>query len=86
MGSLAFTVASVGLDSMPGGEPVASSAAGEHLVDQRHVSLVLRLVVDRSQQLVRGEVLTSDGASAGTFRDWPALIKLIEQSLQTPGI
>jgi hypothetical protein len=64
------------------GTRVGSSAAGEQLVDQRHLTVALRFVVDDSQHLVHGEVVDADGTGRGTFRDWSALIKLLEQCLE----
>ena len=45
----------------PGGLGVASAEWGEHLADNKHISVVLRLVVDEQRVLVHGEVVDVDG-------------------------
>jgi hypothetical protein len=53
----------------------------EQLVDQRHLTVLLRLVVDDQQQLVHGELVDVDGKAFGVFRDWPAMVELLERHL-----
>lgn len=47
------------------------------LSDHRPITFVVRLVVDRRDQLVYGEVVDSEGTTLGRFREWDALPNLL---------
>jgi hypothetical protein len=40
---------------------------------QEHVTVLVRLLLDRQGQLVLGEMLDLDGQSVGAFRSWATL-------------
>ena len=56
---------------------MSSAPLGETLGDHRNLTLMLRLVVDRTGQLVHGELVDLDGASRGRFLNWDALVQLL---------
>jgi hypothetical protein len=60
-----------------GGEHVA-----ERLADNRHVTVVLRLVVTDAGHLVYGELVEPSGDSSARFPDWPRLIELLQQRVE----
>jgi hypothetical protein len=47
------------------------------LGDRRLVTVVLRLVVDRQERLVNGEVLDAVGISRGRFVRWDQLVGVV---------
>jgi hypothetical protein len=57
---------------------VSASNLGEHLADNRNLTLLVRLVVDPAGHLVHGELVELDGASRGSFRAWETLVQLLE--------
>jgi hypothetical protein len=53
----------------------------DQLDDRRHVTLILRLVVERDGALVYGEVLTVDAESKGRFATWQSMPRVISAAL-----
>ena len=60
---------------------VSASTLGEHLAENRNLTLLVRLVADPAGQLVHGEVVELDGEPRGTFRSWDILVKLLQARL-----
>jgi hypothetical protein len=60
---------------------VSASSLGEHLADNRSLTLLVRLVVDAAGHLVHGELAELDGVQRGTFRSWEVLVELLEARL-----
>jgi hypothetical protein len=58
---------------------------GEHLADNRHLTMLLRLVSDPSGHLVHGELVELDGASHGKFLSWDHLVELLAARLEQDG-
>lgn len=56
-----------------------------HLADQRHITLILRLAIDRDAQLVYGELVDLAGVSIGHFMEWPKLTEVIQTWLTSQG-
>jgi hypothetical protein len=52
------------------------------LSDHRPIAFVVRLVVDRRDQLVYGEVVDHKGTVLGRFREWERLPDLLRAWLQ----
>ena len=63
---------------------VSPRARGEHLADHRNLTVMLRLVVDPSGQLLLGELVDLDGSSRGKFLNWERLIELLTVRLEDP--
>ena len=57
---------------------MSASSLGEHLADNRNLTLLVRLLLDPTGHLVHGELVELDGASRGTFRNWESLVELLE--------
>jgi hypothetical protein len=53
----------------------------DRLSDRYHVTLILRLVLDRLHQLVYGEMLDADGEASQRFASWEELPAVIQSSL-----
>ena len=54
---------------------------GDRLGDRRNVTLILRLVLDRLEQLVYGEVVDADGRRVRRFKTWAQLPGAVQDSL-----
>jgi hypothetical protein len=52
---------------------VSEDSIGERLGDKRHVTLVLRLVVDIAGTLMHGEIGDLNGRTRGRFAAWDKL-------------
>ncbi len=55
-----------------------SSPVPDTLGERRHVTLILRLVLDRLQGLVYGEIVDADGRHGGHFRAWSELPGVVQ--------
>jgi hypothetical protein len=53
-------------------------AISEENGELSHATVILRLLLDRLEHLVHGEVLGLDGTSAGRFRTWRELPDLVQ--------
>jgi hypothetical protein len=53
----------------------------ESLADNRHLTIMVRLLLTPRGGLVFGEIVDLDGKRAGTFRAWTALGELIASQL-----
>ena len=53
----------------------------ENLSDESYVTVILRLVIDRREALIRGEVVDTDGQSQGWFTGWQGLIRAVRDYL-----
>ena len=49
-----------------------------HLADKRHITLILRLAIDKDDQLVYGELVDLGGVAIGRFVEWPKLAQIIQ--------
>ncbi|HRQ40323.1 MAG TPA: hypothetical protein PLD25_20620 [Chloroflexota bacterium] len=49
-----------------------------HLADKRHMTLILRLAIDKENQLVHGELVNLRGVVIGRFMEWPKLTQMIQ--------
>ena len=49
-----------------------------HLANKRHITLILRLAIDKDDQLVYGELVDLGGVSIGRFVEWPKLAQVIQ--------
>lgn len=58
---------------------------GDLLGDTQNANVVLRLVLDRDSELLRGEVLDALGRVTGRFDDWDALVPLIRRTVASEG-
>lgn len=60
---------------------------GDRLAERRHVTVVLRLVVDRRGQLVYGETVDGQSRSQSRFVGWRGLLRAVRASVdrQTSG-
>jgi hypothetical protein len=47
----------------------------------RHATVILRLLLDRLEHLVHGEVVSADGTSGGRFRNWREMPDLVQALL-----
>lgn len=56
-----------------------------HLADQRHTTLILRLAINRDAQLVYGELVNLEGVSIGYFMEWPKLTEVLQAWLASQG-
>jgi len=66
------------------GTRVSPTAPREHLADHRNVTVLVRLVVEPSGQLVHGELVDLHGESLGYFKDWARLNELLQLRLAKP--
>jgi hypothetical protein len=57
---------------------VPGDLTGERLADKRHVTLILRLVVDSDGALAYGEVLDMESGSSARFASWQDLERTIQ--------
>ena len=48
------------------------------LGDKRHVTLILRLAIDKDGRLARGELINLSGVVMGRFIEWPKLTQMIQ--------
>jgi hypothetical protein len=53
----------------------------DRLSDRYHVTVILRLVLDRLQHLVYGEIIDAEGRSSGHFASWAELPGAVQRSL-----
>ena len=51
---------------------------GERLANKRHITLILRLVVDSDGTLAYGEVLDMESGSSARFANWQNLERTIQ--------
>jgi hypothetical protein len=58
-----------------------TQASRDRLSDRRNVTLILRLVLDRLEQLVYGEVVEVDGRRVRRFKTWAQLPGAVQASL-----
>ena len=58
-------------------------AVGEHLAGNRNMTVLLRLVVDPSGDLVHGELIDLDGEPYGRFLSWDRLIELLSERIES---
>ena len=56
-----------------------------HLADKRHITLILRLAIDKDAQLVYGELVNLEGVSIGHFMEWPKLTEVIQTWFASQG-
>ncbi len=56
-----------------------------HLADKRHITLILRLAIDRDTQLVYGELVNLEGVSIGRFMEWPKFTEVLQAWLASQG-
>ena len=49
----------------------------DRLGDQRHVTVILRLVLDAEDHLVYGKVLDVEAQTCGSFNEWRALAQAV---------
>ena len=56
-----------------------------HLADKRHITLILRLAIDKDDQLVYGELVDLRGVSIGRFVEWPKLAQIIQTWISSQG-
>jgi hypothetical protein len=56
---------------------VSPRARGEHLAENRNMTVLLRLVIDPGGHLVHGELIDVDGEPYGRFLSWDRLIELL---------
>jgi len=54
-----------------------------HLAEKRNVTVVVRLLIDRREQLVHGEVVDMDGKAQGRFDGWRELIRTMREYLMS---
>lgn len=54
------------------------TATPEETGELSHATVILRLLLDRLEHLVHGEVLGLDGTSGGRFRTWRELPDLVQ--------
>ena len=48
-----------------------------HLSDKRYVTVIVRMVIDRRERLVHGEVVDVDGKAQGRFDGWREMIHTV---------
>jgi len=48
-----------------------------HLSDKRYVTVIVRMVIDRRERLVHGEVVDVDGKAQGRFDGWREMIHMV---------
>lgn len=61
------------------------SSTGERLGDKRHVTLVLRMVVDATGTLMHGEIGDLNGITRGRFAAWDRLAASVQEVLSEHG-
>lgn len=52
-----------------------------HLSDKRYVTVIVRMVIDRRERLVHGEVVDVDGNAQGRFDGWREMIHTVRDYL-----
>ena len=52
-----------------------------HLSDKRYVTVIVRMVIDRRERLVHGEVVDVDGEAQGRFDGWREMIRTVRDYL-----
>lgn len=57
------------------------NATVSNLSEKRYVTVVVRIVIDRREQLVRGEIVDVDGIGQGRFAGWRGLIRTMRDYL-----
>lgn len=60
-------------------------STGERLGDKRHITLVLRLVVDGAGTLMHGEIGDLNGMTLGRFAAWDKLAGSVQAALSEHG-
>jgi hypothetical protein len=61
-----------------------AEAPADQLGDRRHVTFILRLVVERDGTLAYGELLSLDLVPKGRFTTWDGLLTVLSATLATP--
>ncbi len=54
----------------------------DSLADKHNVSLVLRLVLDRSGELQQGELVATTGTTSGRFDTWESMTPMVRRVVQ----
>lgn len=57
------------------------STTASNLSEKRYVTIVVRVVLDRREPLVRGEIVDVDGNRQGRFLGWQELIHAMDNYL-----
>ena len=60
---------------------MTEAQSSETLEDRRHVTVVLRLVVDRRGRLVYGELIDEAAQARGRFVGWRGLTRTVQRWL-----
>jgi len=72
----------ISLESRPGlVHNLAHKRQYEHLSEKRYVTVVVRMLIDRREQLVRGEIVDVNGIGQGQFAGWQGLIRTMRDYL-----
>jgi hypothetical protein len=61
------------------------ASEGNRLADRRHITAILRLLVDRHGDLVDGELVDAEARSRGHFLEWQELTRMLRDWLRAPG-
>ena len=56
----------------------------DQLSDKHYVTMVVRLLLDRHDQLVRGEIFNVEQATQGHFEVWQNMLGVLRSLLNSP--
>jgi hypothetical protein len=56
------------------------------LSENRQITLILRLLLDRKQNLLHGSLVDVTGLPIGQFSDWDSLVEAIQNWLSRPNL